>query len=308
MYKSKYKPNKIYYFWACDYSKISGEGILGNLFIKNFQSDQKISKVFTVRSLNIKNKKIKKILNYKYISPFVGIIFCWYFFLNGRRVGYINYLPLWNFVLFLALPPKITLGPITGGAKFDKKHQFIIRKYFFFIFYKISELIIFIRCKKVTFATDLLKNILNKYTIFNSKFNFVFKKININKKIKKKQKKIDFLIYYKDHRNKNIVFPFELLKKLIRLNFKIFVFGDRLKMIGIKNLGYLNNNKINSLLSKTRYTISSNENFYTMFNLECINNKVKIITTERKQNIKYFKDSYIYVNENKEINLKRFLK
>ena len=77
-------------------------------------------------------------------------------------------------------------------------------------------------------------------------------------------------------------------------------------MIGIKNLGYLNNNKINSLLSKTRFTISSNENFYTMFNLECINNKVKIITTESKKNIKYFKDSYIYVNENKEINLKRF--
>ena len=60
MHNSKYKNNlkEIYYFWACDYSKISGEGILGNLFIKNFQNKNRKSKIYTVETLKIKNRKI----------------------------------------------------------------------------------------------------------------------------------------------------------------------------------------------------------------------------------------------------------
>ena len=309
MHNSKYKNNlkEIYYFWACDYSKISGEGILGNLFIKNFQNKNRKSKIYTVETLKIKNRKINTLLNYKYISPFLGIFFCWYFFLKGKKVGYLNYIPLWNFILFLLLPPKIVLGPITGGAKFDKKYQYIIRKYFFYIFYKLSELIIFIRNKKVYFATELLKNNLNKYTILNSKFNFVFKKINIKKNIKTKEKKIDFLIYYKDHKNKNIRFPYKFLEKLIKLKYKIYTVGDEIKISGIKNLGYLNNKKINILLAKSFFTISSNENYYTIFNLECINNKVKILTFTNKKYIKYFKENFIFIDSNKNYNLKKYL-
>lgn len=305
--KSKNNFKNIYYFWACDYSKISGEGLLANLFIKNFKNINKRIKVLTVDNLNIKNNKIKNLLKYKYITPFFGILVCWYFFLKGKKVGYLNYLPFWNFILFLSFPPNIILGPVTGGAKFNKRYQFFIRKYLFHIFYKLSEIIIFIRKKKIYFATDLLKKKLNKYTISNSKFNFVFKKININKNISFKEKKIDFLIYYKNHKNKNIRFPYEFIKKLIYLNYKVYVVGDHLEIIGIKNLGYISNEKIISILKKTFFTVSSNENLYSIFNLECINNKVKIITTEKNINIKYFKSNYLHLNKYIFKNIKNFI-
>ena len=68
-----------YYCWACDFSKISGEGNLANLFLnKEFNNNFVIytpSKLFT-------NKKFKHIINYKYLSPFLGIIFCWIFFIK----------------------------------------------------------------------------------------------------------------------------------------------------------------------------------------------------------------------------------
>ena len=78
MSKSKFKNNKkkkIYHFWACDCSEISGEGILGNLFIKNFVKRNISTRIYTVESFKFKNKIIIKILKYKYISPLVGIFF-----------------------------------------------------------------------------------------------------------------------------------------------------------------------------------------------------------------------------------------
>jgi len=304
--KSKNNSNTVHYFWACDFSQITGEGILANLFIKNFKVNNKLCKIYTVNNLNFKNYKIKKIASYKYITPFLGIFFCWYFYLKGKKVGYINYLPLWNFILFLFLPPKIILGPITGGAKFDRKYQFIIRKYFFYIFYKFSEMIIFKRGIKVYFATELLKNILNKNTISKSKFNFVIKKIYL-KKTQLNKKKIDFLIYYKLHKNKNILFPYKLIKNLVKLNFKIYIVGDKLNIVGVKNLRIVNNKRVNALLSNTFFTISSNENPYTMFNLECINNNVKIITTKKNNDIKYFKKAFLFLNKKKITTIKNFL-
>ena len=164
-----------YYCWVCDFSKISGEGNLANLFInKNFYNDYLIYTPFSL----ITNKKFKNIINYKYISPFIGIIFCWYLFIKKKKVAYINYLPLWNFFIFALLPPKTLFGPITGGANFKKKNN-IIRRLLFPIFYKLSEFFLIIRNEKVNFSTDLLKKYLSTYSItrskFNSGFNYLFK-------------------------------------------------------------------------------------------------------------------------------------
>ena len=71
-----------YNCWACDFSKISGEGNLANLFVKKKFSNNFL--IFTPSRLII-NKKFKKILNYKYISPFFGIIFCWYLFIKKKK-------------------------------------------------------------------------------------------------------------------------------------------------------------------------------------------------------------------------------
>ena len=106
------------------------------------------------------------------------------------------------------------MGPITGGANFNKSNKlnYFIRKYIFPIFYKISEKIINFRFEKLIFSTNLLKKYLNNTTIQKSNFNYVLNNIKLKKKNFLK-KKIDFLIYNRNHRNKKV---FIFKKKLFQ--------------------------------------------------------------------------------------------
>ena len=76
-----------------------------------------------------------------------------------ERVCYINYLPMWNFLIFLIMPPKTIMGPITGGSL--KNNDFsidsLIRNIFFPFFYYITNLILLLRFKNLIFSTSLLK-------------------------------------------------------------------------------------------------------------------------------------------------------
>jgi hypothetical protein len=291
-----------FYCWACDISKNSGEGNLANLFIKKNLGTNCI--IYTPNKLNINNKNFNKIINYKYISPLIGIFFCWFFFLKKKKIVYINYLPLWNFLIFSLLPPKTLLGPITGGAYFGKK-QYIVRKFLFPILYKISEFFLIIRKTQINFSTDLLKDYLFNTTIKKSNFNYVFK--YYSKRMYKK-KDIDFLIYYRKHKNKETLFPFALIKNLIQLNFRIHIVGDHFKNTYVQNHGYLNNNEINNLLSKTYFSLISNENPYTLFTIECLNNNVIILADlSQKNKIKYFRKQFMFLDFNKEIHDKNIL-
>lgn len=96
------------------------------------------------------------------------------------------------------------------------------------------------------------------------------------------------------------MFPYELIKKLITLNFKIHVVGDYFKNSNVINHGYITNKQVNNLLSKTHFSLSSNENLYTLFTMECINNHVKIIINKSQiNNIKFFKENFFFINFNK---------
>jgi len=283
---------KKYYCWCCDYQSTTGEGRLGRSFLDQLSLNNKLYIYSTDKF--VKNKLLFKILNYKYISPFIGIVFCWSIFLNNKRPIYVNYLPFWNFFLFIFLPPKTMFGPITGGANYTKEKQFYIRKYLFPILYKISEFFLNLRNVNIIFSTDLLKKNLTRLTIKKANFNYVLNLISIKKK---KSKNIDFLIYYRDHHNKKKFFSTDLINKLIKLNFKVHIVGDRLKLPHIVNHGYISNKKINNLLSKTYYSLVSNENIYSLFTIECINNHVKLIIGRRdKTKIKYFKKNFIFLD------------
>lgn len=291
------------YCWACDYSKNSGEGNLANLFVnKKFNYKYKYV-IYTPYKLNI-TKRFKNIINHKYISPLIGIIFCWFFFIKKEKVAYINYLPLWNFLIFLLLPPNTLLGPISGGAFFEKKNN-LFRRFLFPIFYKISEFFLIIRKTDIIFSTELLKKYLFNYTIRKSYFNYIFKYYS---KKKGSNKNIDFLIYYRKHKNKEALFPYNFIKNLIKLNFKIQIVGDHLKNPHVKNHGYINNKKINKLLSKSFFSLISNENPYSLFTMECLNNNVLILAdNNQKTKIKYYKKNFIFLNFNNKYVNKDFL-
>ena len=304
IYMSMLKNREKYYCWCCDYQSTTGEGKLAINFINNLNISNKYY-IYTLKRI-IKNKTLLRVLNYKYISPFVGILLCWSFYLKKRKNIYVNYLPLWNFLLFIFLPPKTILGPITGGSNYAKNKQFYIRKYLFPIFYKISEFFLNLRNINIIFSTDLLKPYLFKTTVKKSIFNYVFNLISINK-IKKKN--IDFLIYFREHHNKKSLFPYYFINKLVSLGFEIHIVGDYFEHPYVQNHGHINNKQINGLLSRSFFSLISNENPYTIFTIECINNHVKIIVDKiHKEKIKYYKKSFIFLDFKKKINKDYLLK
>ena len=281
------------YCWCCDNKKNTGEGKLSKLFINELNKVQKV-KVYTVKNLNF-NSFFSKVLNYKYFSPLVGILFCWLIFIKKERPAYVNYLPLWNSLLFIFLPPNTIFGPITGGSNFDNTKTNIIRKYIFPITYKISEFFLNIRKTNINFSTELLKPYLWESTKKKSKFNYVFKLIS---KKKKKQKKIDFLIYNRKYKNKENFFKLSEIKYLIKYKFNVHIVGDKINFKSVINHGYISNQKIQRLLEITRFSVTSDENIYSLFTIECINNNVKLITNKiYKNKIKYFKDNFIFLDQ-----------
>ena len=289
--------NRIFY-WVCDKSDSTGEGKLALYFINNLKIKNDINEI---KKPKFKNKFLKKIVNHKYALPVLGIFYCWKYFFCNKKTYYINYLPFWNFLIFFLLPPNSNIGPITGGAKFDKKSNFI-RKIIFPVCYKISEKIINYRKFTLIFSTDLLKKFLSKKTIKKSSFNFIIK----NFKYKKKSAKtIDFLIYFRNHENKIKKFPFKLIKNLINEGFKINVVGDKLKTEGIINHGFISNKKLLKLQKKAKFTIYSKENIYSIFILECIsNNVIVLIEKSKKHKLTFFKNSFLPINfkNEKELN------
>ena len=292
---------QIIYCWCCDDSSNTGEGNLSKIFIRDL-CKKKIAKIFTTKNFNL-NKNLNKIIGYKYISPFIGIIFCWIFFLKKQRPVYVNYLPLWNIFLFILLPPGTIFGPITGGANYQNLKGNFIRKYVFPKMYKISEFFLKLRNVKIVFSTELLKPYLSKTTKKRSSFNYVF---NLISKKKKKQKNIDFLIYNWAHKNKKDFFNLKEIKNLINLKFKVHIFGEKMKYKSAINHGYIKNKKIQNLLERTKFSFTSDENIYSLFTIECINNNVRLITDKTNKNkIKYFKRNFIFMDLSKPISKKK---
>ena len=292
------------YIWVSDYSRNSGEGNLARLFVKI-----KLEKNFKciICEFKSKNNFINIIFGYKYILPFLGILNCWKYYFKGETVSYVNYLPLWNTIIFLMLPPKTILGPITGGSYFKKEfsYNYIIRNFIFPLFYNFTNFIIDRRSFEKIFATDLLKVYLSKKVIKKSYFNFVLnglkKKFSINKK-----KNIDFVIYFRKHNNKKNLYPINFIKKLIYCNKKIYVIGDELRIKGIKNLGYLRKDKLNKILIKSKYSICSGENIYSLFTIDCINNNVKVISNIKPNtDNKNFNNGIIYIRNFEKFNKKK---
>ena len=290
------------FFWACDYENTTGEGRLARLFIKKYK--EKFKKV----TYKIQIPK-SKILNKKYISPFFGVCYAWLYFFQGKNFLFLNYLPYWNFFIFLMLPPKCEIGPITGGAKFSKKSDdYLIRKLLFPILYFLTSLVLKFRYRKLIFSTDLLKNFLPKSIIKKSKFNFIFYEIIKKKRRIIKNKSIQLLFYYRKHKNKDYKFTYKIINQLNLDNLKTHIVGDRLNLSGVKNHGFVSHSKVIKLLRKTKYSIVSSENIFTFFTIDCINNDVKLLVNKKMfKSIHNYKNNFELIDFNKN-NINKLIK
>ncbi len=256
-----------YFCWCCEYNNTSGEGLLGKKFINKY----------------FKNKKIKILLPKKkiffkdYIYPYMGIIILWFYYFKGKKIIYLNYLPLWNFLLFILCPPKTIFGPITGSIQINKINSLksIIRYFLFPYFYKLSLIFLNIRCNKIIFATNILKKYLNKKILKKSLLNFVLSDFKTNKS--KIKKKYDLIIYFRRHENKFFEHHFKFIKNFITKNKKVIVVGDKLNIKGINHFGRVNKIYLNKLIQKSKYSLSGDDNLLSIFNIDCLKFNVKII-------------------------------
>lgn len=301
------KKNNIYY-WASDTRDNSGEGILANLFISDIEQ---YFKDFKIKNINKTRKNHHRFYN-KYILNLCGAIKLWKYYFKGHKIIYINYLPIWNFLIFLILPPKTIIGPITGSLIYNKESflDTIIRGILLKIFIKISLLIIFIRNEKILFSTELIKECINKNQLNKVFFNYILKSFNGFFK-KGGKRNIDFLIYHRNHNNKNNSIINYFVNNSFFKNYKIVVVGDKLNSNNIKNMGYVKRDVVKKLLSKTKYTFGSSENLYTLFVLDAVSRDVFIFYDKKLYNfntqIKYNKMLAIDF-DNKENSLKIILR
>jgi hypothetical protein len=311
------------YYWASDLRDNTGEGVLANQFLSDIQ---KKYKNYILININ-KNKSNYHTFYNKYFLNFLGAILLWKYYYRGQKTMYINYLPIWNFLIFLILPPKTILGPITGSILYNKYSLLntLRRGFLLNIFNYISFFIIFFKYKKILLSTELLKSSIKKKLLKRCYFNYALKIFSGFFQSKYK-KNIDFLFYHRLHSNKNSSLIEYFIKNTLNQNYKIIVVGDPINLKNVRNMGYISRDKIKALLAKTKYTFGSLENLYTLFLLDSISRDVyiffdkrlKIFNTQIKynkmlaidfnNNFKSLKFIVNHVNNPKKLNMKNFLK
>lgn len=285
--------------WACDFSSFRGEGILARNFAKDLSYEKKLdilintpNDTFFVKNGKIKNKieNTKKKINFgffqNYLWPIYGIFFLWKQYLKKNKVLYLNFMPLWNFLLFYFLPPKTLIGPITGfmpKKKIDNVSS-LIRIILIPIFYKLSLFIIFKRFNSLIFSTDLLKKNFFKKDYFKLHFNYLLASSIKRPKKTKLKRNIDFLVYNRNYSVKEHYKLKKLIKYFIENNLNVQCVGDKLNIRGLKNHGIVSRKKTQKLLQQTKLILSSPENPYSFFTIDALNVGVKVIFDNKYKN------------------------
>jgi len=265
--------------WSSDFSSNTGEGQLAKTFIKYmFKYNKKINKnkknFIIKKSLINKNKFI-----HKYIEPTIFAFKSIFLQKKFKNIIFCNYLPLWNFLIFLFLPSRTILGPITGGIYIGKVRNFklFIRKYIFPFFYRLSLRIIFLKFNKVIFSTNILEQMISKKNTQKCLFNFVL--VNLSLPKKQKIKKKYFLIFY--NRNHETKKNNSYLRVINEISFKekVLVLGNQ---IDIENKNIIHKNfipkkKLIPYLKSCIFTFASPENLYSFFSIDAYNSGCLII-------------------------------
>ena len=197
--------NSEIFYWANDVDKNSGEGILARQFLILIRK-----KYPRFKLININKLKKRKSIFYKYISPFLGLIYLHIYNLKGYKTSYVNYLPIWNFILILFLPKQTLLGPITGSE--TKKNKFYI------LLKKLGILVLKLKYKSLLFS----HNQFHKYFKKNKSNFYDFLLYNFKFNHRHKKKKFDITVYLRKHSNKGNEFLSKLVNNL-SISYKISI-------------------------------------------------------------------------------------
>ena len=256
-----------YIIWCCDYNKNTGEGRLAEKFISSFFLKKRIKILYPKNKFFLSN----------YFYQIYGIFVLWFFFLLKKKTVYLNYLPLWNFLIYLLSPPNTIFGPITGSIQINKRKKIksILRLRLFPMLYKISLKLLYYRTKKIIFATNVLSKFIDDKTLKKTELNFILKDLKYSKN--KSKKKINLIVYYRKHENKFFDHHIEFIKEKLKKKEKVIIVGDKLNIEGVSNFGRIKKKKIFDLIKISKYALSGDDNLLSFFNIDCIQNNVKVI-------------------------------
>lgn len=276
-----------FYIWCCDFYRNTGEGRLANLYLYYLKKTNPNASI-EVENFNTKflySKKYKYFESkqnnfnfyFKYITPIFGIIKLWINFFSGKKIFYLNYLPLWNSLIFIFSPPGTIFGPITGGLFLGKVKNLsnFLRKFLLPFFFRVSQKFIELRNINIIFATCLLKSIISKRIKKKSIFDFQTFYL-LNKKINKNNLKKIIIFYNRKHSNK--VYKFDLNEINFLFKKKISVIGDFYNNHNAINYYYISGKKLKNLLENSRYALTSMENYASFFILDCFLNNIYLIS------------------------------
>lgn len=269
---NKKKLKKIY-FWANNIKKNNGEGILARNFIKLLKLKYK-----SYEFVNLNKFKHKNHFFYNYILPIYGAFKVRSIAKEDKLVTFINYLPLWNFLLFLIIPKNVILGPITGTSTKNS------------VFYKllinVGAIILAKKRGKILLSNNHFKKKfinLGNCKIFSD---FIFYNFTKRKKIIKK--KYDIIFYYRNNSNKGNEFLLEVIKRLSHF-YKVVVVGDKInfKNKNTKNFFNISRMEVLNIIKVSRYAIASKENLYSFFSLDCLSHMLPV----------YYNDTHLISNK-----------
>ena len=278
--------------YAVDLNPMGGEGVLGSTFLRMLGRKYLIHRCWFRE--NQYNQDAKQNLFTKYALPILYAleIRLLSFFFRKRVYCYINYLPLWNTLLYLILPRNTILGPITGGRTDEKyyrqqKTQKLVRHYIFPFLYKMSSFLIERKFPKALLGTDYLSRYFSQtYTVF-SNFCFCATPVDFDStQFEPATRDIDFLFYLRNHPSKYYIETVDLIDQL-RTKYKIIVVGDVDDRIRDISLGYQSRSSVLSLMKRSRITVSLSTNFYSLFFIESIALKVPSIIFDPDGNSKF---------------------
>ena len=277
------KKNNCWYIWCCDNYDNTGEGQLSNLYL-NYLSKIKpkgeiivstYKKIFYLKDRKKLSNVNKNNFNffYKYFLPIIGIYKLWVEFFKKKKIFYLNYLPLWNSIIFIFSPPGTIFGPITGGLYTGQINSIssFLRKYLFPILYTINLKILYYRSDFLIFSTSLLKQIIPNYIKKKCLFNFQALYL-FNKKKLTNIKHRNIVLYYRKHSNKNYNVDICKIKK--NIPGQILAYGNFCENKFVINHGLINKKKEKWLLLKSKYAVASSENYLSFFILDCYLNNI----------------------------------
>ena len=110
--------------------------------------------------------------------------------------------------------------------------------------------------------------------------------------------KNNILIYNRSNKSKNIQFLLGILFKKFTFD-EVGVVGKKLNLNFVKNYGYVNHKKLLNILSKFKFALISDENFFSFFALDALSRQVKLIYNQESHELKnYFVNSqFIKLNK-----------